>query len=170
MGGGGRLGIIWANMLKDFVVNWALGYLYMYFVQSSRNLLSSCWTAVRKSENFCWTEKWMPDKNNRVLLYLNKGPSKFSKNANLMENSQNTQKICAIFISHPKYSLGIFLDYNFSSDILSGKLTKFAEHFRNLPVLSDRPMVFAKTVFRLWYFSPITLKTQKWSVFLICIH
>ena len=33
----------------------------------------------------------------------------------------------------------------FSSDILSGKLTKFAGHFRNLPVLSDRPTVFAKT-------------------------
>ena len=68
-----------------------------------------------------------------------------------MENSQNTQEICAIFIhcgpSHPKYCLGIFLDYNFSLDILSGKLTKFAGHFRNLPVLSDRPTVFAKTAY-----------------------
>ena len=41
--------------------------------------------------------------------------------------------------------MGIFLDYNFSSDILSGKLTKLAGHFRNLPILSDRPTVFAKT-------------------------
>ena len=39
-----------------------------------------------------------------------------------------------------------FLDYNFPSDTLSGKLTKFAGHFRNLPVLSDGPTVFAKTV------------------------
>ena len=66
-----------------------------------------------------------------------------------MENSQNTQEICVIFIhrrpSNPKYCLGIFLDYNFLSDILSGKLTKFAGHFRNLAVLSDRPTVFAKT-------------------------
>ena len=34
----------------------------------------------------------------------------------------------------PKYCLGIFLDYNFLSDILSAKLTKFAGHFQNLAV------------------------------------
>ena len=49
-------------------------------------------------------------------------------------------------VCHPKYCLGIFLDYNFSSDKLSDKLTKFIGHFRNLAVLSDRPAVFAKTV------------------------
>ena len=32
-----------------------------------------------------------------------------------------------------------------SSDILSGKLTKFSGQFRNLSFLSDSPMVFAKT-------------------------
>ena len=40
---------------------------------------------------------------------------------------------------------GHFLDYNFSSDILSGKLTKFTRNFQNLAVLSDRPAVFVKT-------------------------
>ena len=33
----------------------------------------------------------------------------------------------------------------FLLDKLSGKLTKYAGHFRNLAVLSDRPAVFAKT-------------------------
>ena len=63
--------------------------------QSSRNLLSSCWTAVRQSERSdrkekCWTK-------NRVLLYSNTSLSKFSKHCNF-ENSQNTEEICAIFI------------------------------------------------------------------------
>ena len=31
--------------------------LHIYHDQSSQNLLSGCWTAVRQSENFCWTEK-----------------------------------------------------------------------------------------------------------------
>ena len=39
----------------------------------------------------------------------------------------------------------LVLDYNFSSVIMSGKLTKIAGHFRNLSVLSDRPTVLAKT-------------------------
>ena len=77
----------------------------------------------------------MPDKNNRVLLYSNTGLFKVNT-ANLMENSQNTQVICANFIhwrrSQPKKLSEHFLDNNFSSDILSGKLTKFAGHFRNL--------------------------------------
>ena len=91
----------------------------------------------------------MPDKNNRDLFYsaLLVVFSNSVNTANLIENSQNTQEIDTIFIhqrpSHPKYCLGVFLDYNFSSDILSGKLTKFAGHFRNLAVLSDRPAVFA---------------------------
>ena len=45
----------------------------------------------------------------------------------------------------PKYCLGIFLDYNFLSDILSAKLTKFAGYFPKFGGLSDRLAVFAKT-------------------------
>ena len=46
----------------------------------------------------------------------------------------------------PKNTVRAFFWINFSSDILSGKLTKFAGHFWNLAVLFDRPAVFAKTV------------------------
>ena len=98
-------------------------------------------------KNFVGQKRKMPHKNNRVLLYSNTSLS--VNTANLIENSQNTQEICAVFThsrpSHPKYCLGIFLDYNFSLDILSGKLTKFAGHFRILSVFSDRPTDFAKT-------------------------
>ena len=96
----------------------------------------------------------MKDKNNRVLLYSNTSLSKFRKHckfdAKLSKYRGNI--ICAIFIhwrpSHPKYCMGIFLDYNFLLDKLSGKLTKFAGHFRNLPVLSNRPTVFARLFFK----------------------
>ena len=47
---------------------------------------------------FVGQKRKMPDKNNRVLLYFNTSPSKFSKIANFMINSQNTQEICATFI------------------------------------------------------------------------
>ena len=59
-----------------------------------------------------------------------------------------TQEIRAIFIHirlSPKNTVWTFFWINFSLDILSGKLTKFAGHFRNLAVLFDRLTVFAKT-------------------------
>ena len=69
--------------------------------------------------------------------------------ANLTKKSQNTQEIGAFFIhwrpSHPKYYLGVFLDYNFSSDILSGKVTKVIGYFRNLACFFRQTGFFCKT-------------------------
>ena len=55
--------------------------------------------------------------------------------------------MCNLHPSHLNTVLCIFLDYNFLSDILSAKLTKFARQvtFPKFGGLSDRPAVFAKT-------------------------
>ena len=131
--------------------SWRCGSIYIdtpvFFICS---LCENFWVLAGQLSDslkiFVGQKRKMPDKNNRVLLYSNTSLSKFSKHCKFDGNSPNTQEICAIFIHwRPKYCLSIFLDYNFSSDILSGKLTNFAGHFRNLPFLSDRPAVFAKT-------------------------
>ena len=83
--------------------------------------------------HFLKVEGKMTDKSNRVLLHSNTRTSlfKFSKHCKFDENFQNTEEIDHWRPSHPKYCMGIFLDYNFLLDILSGKLTKFTGHFRN---------------------------------------
>ena len=88
---------------------------------------------------FVRQKRKMPHKNiYRVLLCLNTGLFIFRKHYKFDgKKSKYTGNMCNL---HPlktkssKYCLGIFLDYNFLSDILSAKLTKFAGHFQNLAV------------------------------------
>ena len=118
--------------------------------QSSRNLLSSAGQLTDSIKNFVGQKSKMTDKNYRVLLYSNTSFSKFSKHCNfdgkLSKYRGNMCNFHPLETKSPKILYGRFLDYYFLLDILSGKLTKFAGHFRNLPVLFNRPTVFAKTV------------------------
>ena len=97
-------------------------------------------------------EKCRTKISNRVLLCLNTGLFIFSKHYKFDgKKSKYTGNMCNLYplkTKSPKYCLGIFLDYNFLSDILSAKLTKFGGHFQNLVVcssMSDRLAVFTKT-------------------------
>ena len=92
----------------------------------------------------------MPDKNNRVLLCLNTCPFKFSKKCKCDgKKSKYSGNMCnfhPLKTKTPKIQFGYFSGLKFFVGHTVRQLTKFTGHFRNLPVMSDRPMVFAKTV------------------------
>ena len=90
-------------------------------------------------KNVVRQKRKIPDKNiYRVLLCLNTGLFIFSKHYKFdgkkTKYSGNMCNLHPLKTRSPKYCLGIFLDDNVLSDILSAKLTKFSGHFQNLAV------------------------------------